>query len=126
MKSFMGKIYITNHAKDRFRERRINITSNRNKEVNIYKKMLEMIKRSRLIKYLKKEDGRIHEYREYAGCIFVCHREFSKDIFKPDLVTVITVEMTDKEIISSIDRGYNMESLCLNSYKSNQINSILN
>lgn len=88
MKGFRGKVYITNHAKNRFSERRLNITTNRNKEVNVYKKMLEMIKRSRLIKYLKKEDGRTHEYREYAGCIFVCHREFSKDIFKPDLVTI--------------------------------------
>ena len=88
--------------------------------------MIGMIKRSILIKYLKKEDGRIHEYRAYAGCIFVCHREFSKDYFKTKLVTVITVEMIDRAIISALEKGYNIDSFYLNDYKLNKVSRRLN
>lgn len=47
---FTGYIYITNHAKERFIERRINVISN-NRNINVYKKMIGMIKRSKLIKF---------------------------------------------------------------------------
>lgn len=125
MREFSGQIYITQHAKERFIERRINVISN-NHNINVFGKMIGMIKRSTLIKYLKKEDGRIHEYREYAGCIFVCHREFSKDYFKPDLVTVITVEMTDGAIKSALEKGYNIDSLYLNDYTLSKVSEVLN
>lgn len=125
MREFSGQIYITQHAKERFIERRINVISN-NHNINVFGKMIGMIKRSTLIKYLKKEDGRIHEYREYAVCIFVCHREFSKDYFKPDLVTVITVEMTNGAIKSALEKGHSIDSLYLNDYTLNKVSAILN
>lgn len=125
MREFTGHIYITNHAKERFIERRLNVISN-NGKINIYKKMLGMIKRSKLIKCFKKEDGRIHEYREYAGCVFVCYREISKDFFKPDLVTVITVEMTDGAIKAAVEKGHSINTLNLNTYKLNRVSTILN
>lgn len=125
MREFVGHIHITKHAKERFIERRLNVISN-NRNVNVYHKMLEIIKRSTLIKCLRKEDGRIHEYREYAGCIFVCHREYSKDFFKPDLVTVITVEITNGAIKAALNKGNSVESLNLNTYKLEKINTILN
>ncbi|MDU7240408.1 hypothetical protein [Clostridium sp.] len=115
MKTFVGEIYITPHAKMRFIERRINVTKY-DPKLNVYKKMRNMIYRSELIKSLKKPDGRIHEYREYKGCIFVCEREFSKDFWKKDLVTVITVELTTGFIMRTIDKVYPLEELSLNSY----------
>lgn len=115
MKTFVGEIYITPHAKMRFIERRINVIKY-DPNLNVFKKMRNMIYRSELIKCLKKPDGRIHEYREYKGCIFVCEREFSKAFWKKDLVTVITVELTKGFIIRTIDKGYALEDLSLNSY----------
>lgn len=125
MREFRGRIYITQHAKERFIERRLNLISN-SQDINVFNKMIGMIKRSKLIKYLRKEDGRVHEYREYAGCIFVCHREFPKDYLIPDLVTVITVEMTHGTIIKAVDKGHSLESLSLNSYTLDKVNEILN
>lgn len=125
MRGFTGYIHITNHAKERFIERRLNVISN-NRNINVYKKMIGMIKRSTLVKYLRKEDGRIHEYREYAGCIFVCHREISRDPFKQDFVTVITVEITDGAITAALKKGYSVNSLSLNTYTLNKVNGILN
>lgn len=120
MREFSGHIFITDHAKERFIERRLNVTSNSG-YVNVYGKMLGMIKRSKLVKFLKKEDGRVHEYREYAGCIFVCHREASKDYWKQDLVTIITVELTEKFIKSTLCKGYNINELSLNLYTLNKV-----
>lgn len=122
MREFSGYIHITNHAKKRFIERRLNVTTHG--YVNVYKKMINMIKRSTLIKYVTKDDGRVHEYREFAGCIFVCHREYSKDFFKPDLVTIITVELTPGYIKSVIDKGYTEESLSLNTFISEKVKDL--
>lgn len=116
MKTFRGHIYITEHAKERFIERRINVTNNRNKYTNVYRKMINMIQRSILVKYVKKENGKVHEYRKNCGCIFVCEREISKDFFKPDLLTVITVELTDGFIRRTERNGYEINDLHLNSY----------
>lgn len=123
MKEFVGHIYITRHARDRFIERRLNLTSNSG-HTNVYSKMLGMIKRSTLIKCLRKEDGRLHEYREYAGCIFVCHREYSKDFFKPDLVTIITVEVTNRAIKEALNKGYSVDLLNLNTYKLKKVSEV--
>lgn len=121
MRTFVGDIYITPHAKQRFIERRVNVTKF-NQNLNVFKKMINMIHRSELKKTLKKEDGRIHEYRECNGCIFVCEREFSKDFFKKDLVTVITVELTTGFIKRTIDKGYDIDTLSLNSYALEKVN----
>lgn len=122
MKKFVGRILITPHAKQRFIERRLNVTVNENRYVNVYKKMIGMIQRSELIKCLRKADSRLHEYREYAGCIFVCHREYSKEFFKQDLVTIITVELTTGFIKTTLEKGYNIDGLVLNSYTLDKIN----
>ena len=124
MREFRGYIHITKHAKERFIERRLNTSSNKNTEVNVYKKMINMIKRSTLTKYVTKDDGRVHEYREYAGCIFVCHREYSKEYFKPDLVTIITVELTPGYIKSVINKGYNEKNLSLNTYITEKVKEL--
>ena len=42
--------------------------------------------------------------------------KYSKDFFKPDLVTIITVELTPGYIKSVIDKGYTEESLSLNTF----------
>lgn len=115
MKTFVGEIYITPHAKMRFIERRINVIKY-DPNLNVFKKMRNMIYRSRLVASSKKSDGKTYEYREYEGCIFVCQREFSKEFWKKDLVTVITVKLTKGFIIRTIDKGYELVDLSLDSY----------
>ena len=124
MRAFVGEIYITPHAKKRFIERRVNVVRY-DPNLNVFKKMINMIHRSELVKVLKKEDGRQHEYRKYKGCIFVCEREFSKVFWKKDLVTVITVELTTGFIQKTIDKGYDIDDLSLNSYTLDKLDKII-
>lgn len=122
MRSFVGEVFITPHAKERFIQRRIALSKNAySKNCNVYKKMLNMIFRSRVVKCLRKEDGRVYEYRENDGCLFVCEREFSKNFLEKDKVTVITVELTASYIRERIDIGYAMESMEIGEYMTNKI-----
>lgn len=122
MRGFSGEVFITPHARDRFIQRRITLSRNAYDEhCNVYKKMLNMLFRSRVVKYLRKEDGRIHEYRENKGCIFVCEREFSKNYWEKDKVTVITVELTESYIRERIHKGYAVEDMEIGEYMSNRI-----
>lgn len=52
----------------------------------------------------------------------MCEREFSKDFLKKDLVTVITVELTTGFIKRTIDKGYDIDTLFLNSYALDKVN----
>ncbi|MBU3810397.1 MAG: hypothetical protein H9893_01890 [Candidatus Niameybacter stercoravium] len=112
---FDGDIFITPHTKKRFIQRRINVIRN-GYMANPIRKMLNMLQRSSLIGCLTKEDGRLHEYREYKGCIFVCERQKTKSFWEKDLVTVITVKLTAQYIKTLIDRGYDVEQLELHEY----------
>lgn len=53
MKTFVGDIFITPHAKKRFIERRVNVTKF-DPNLNVFKKMINMIHRSELKKNIKK------------------------------------------------------------------------
>ena len=112
---FYGNIFITPHAKKRFIQRRLNVIRN-GYLANPIKKMLNMLQRSVLIGCLTKEDGRLHEYREYKGCIFVCERQKARNYWEKDLVIVITVKLTSQYIKTLIDRGYDVEQLELHEY----------
>ena len=120
MREFYGEIIITKHAKDRFVQRWIKLNRERN-YINVYKKMCNMIGRSRLIKSLTKENGEVHEYRENHGCIFVCAREFSKEFLKRDRVTVVTVELESWYIKEKINSGIDINLLDLNEYSKAKI-----
>ena len=120
MREFYGEIIITKHAKDRFIQRWINLNRQRG-DVNVYKKMCNMIGRSKLIKSLKKQNGEVHEYRESHGCIFVCAREFSKDYFKKDKVTIVTVELQPWYINQKIKSGLDINLFDLNEYSKAKI-----
>lgn len=122
MRSFTGEVFITPHARDRFLQRRIDLSRNANNEnCNVYKKMLNMLFRSKVVKYLRKEDGRIHEYRVNHGCLFVCERQTAGDFWEKDKVTVITVELTESYIRERLDKGYAMEDMEIGEYMTNRI-----
>lgn len=115
LREFYGDIFITRHAKNRFIQRWIQLNRERN-YVNVYKKMINMITRSRLIKSISKPNGEVYEYRESNGCIFVCAREFSNSYWKKDKVTVVTVELEPWYIQNKYEAGVDIELLDLNEY----------
>ncbi|MGG7199274.1 hypothetical protein ACQPUL_00830 [Clostridium butyricum] len=121
MRNFQGEVYITNHAKEKFIKRRLMTNKTYKSNLNIYKKMLNMIFRSQLIKYVHKEDGKLHEYRKYKGVIFVCERKISQDYWKKDLVTVITVELTLEYLLELKNEGVDVKSLKIGPYIENQL-----
>lgn len=120
MRKFYGEIIITKHAKDRFVQRWIKLNRQRN-YINVYKRMCNMIGRSRLIKSLRKPNGEVHEYRENNGCIFVCAREFSKEFWKRDKVIVVTVELAPWYIKKKLKSGVDINLLDLNEYSKARI-----
>ena len=120
MRGFYGEIIITKHAKDRFIQRWIKSNNKRN-YINVYKKMCNMIVRSRLIKSLRKPSGEVHEYRENNGCIFVCAREFSKEFWRKDKVTVVTVELESWYIKEKLKSGIDVNLFDLNEYSKARI-----
>jgi hypothetical protein len=122
MRYFAGEVFITHHARDRFLQRRIDLSRNaHNEHCNVYKKMLNMLFRSRVVKYLRKEDGRVHEYRVYQGCLFVCERQIAKNFWEKDKVTVITVELTESYIKERMDKGYAVEDMEIGEFMTNKI-----
>lgn len=125
MKTFVGYVHITKHARDRFVQRRINLSSNEKKYCNVYKKMLNMIFRSRLLKYKKGSDGEIYELRVFQGCVFFCKREYGKSFMDKDVVTVITVELTETFMRERSLMGYNIEDVELTEFMINKMKRIL-
>lgn len=121
MREFKGNVFITLHARDRFIQRRIELSNNANNKCNVYKKMLNMIFRSKLIKFIRKPDGRISEYRENKGCIFICERINSKNFWEKDSVTVITVELSKTYIVDRIDRGYDVSKMQMGAFMENRL-----
>ena len=111
MRTFNGQVFITPHAKEKFIKRRLLTNIHYDANANVYRKMLNMLFRSKLIKYLTLEDGRLHEYRENKGVIFVCERVISKDFFSKDLVTVITVELTVGNLRTMHSEGLDIKNL---------------
>lgn len=120
VREFHGDIIITKHAKNRFIQRRMNLNK-RNRNPNLYIKMINMIKRSRLIKIVNRPNGKAYEYRQNDGCIFVCAREFSKNYLEKDKVIVVTVEMAEWYIKTMCLDGINIDDLDLNEYTKSRI-----
>lgn len=111
MRTFNGQVFITPHAKEKFIKRRLLTNIHYDANANVYRKMLNMLFRSKLIKYLTLENGKLHEYRENKGVIFVCERVISKDFFSKDLVTVITVELTSGNLRTMHSEGLDIRTL---------------
>ncbi|MGL5575138.1 MAG: hypothetical protein ACRDCW_06265 [Sarcina sp.] len=113
MREFRGNVIITDHAKERFIQRRVN-SKVRDGYVNVYKKMLNMIFRSTLVGTKKQPNGEVHEYRSNKGCIFVCARRYAKNFWEKDEVTILTVKLNKWYIEDRVDRGIDINTFGLN------------
>ena len=113
MREFRGNVIITDHAKERFIQRRVN-SRVRDGYVNVYKKMLNMIFRSTLVGTKKQDNGEVHEYRANKGCIFVCARKYAENFWEKDDVIILTVQLNRWYIEDRIDRGIDINTLGLN------------
>lgn len=116
MREFKGKVFITPHAKEKFIKRRLLTNKHYDPNVNVYRKMLNMLFRSKLLKYLTKDNGNLHEYRENNGVIFVCERKIAKNYWDSDLVTVITIELTAGNLKILENDGIDIKALNIGKY----------
>jgi len=60
-------------------------------------------------------------YGENNGCIFVCAREFSKEFWRKDKVTVVIVELESWYIKEKLKSGIDVNLFDLNEYSKARI-----
>lgn len=87
-RNFYDEIHITDHAKKRFIQRS-NKTIDGIYKGNVYRTIISMVKKSKLINSIKHKDNKMYEYRECSGYIFVCLITFSENFWENDTNEII-------------------------------------